>query len=155
MRPLKSKTAEDLVSALKVCFAKSTPEIFRSDQGKEFKNSRVKDLLADYGIRQQFALNPATKASVAERVNRSLKERMFRHFTKSGTWRYVEVLQEIVNGYNATVNRSTGQRPRDVTERLRLMLFVLCMATQTPESFCVTWQSGRGRKRSRLAIECV
>lgn len=115
VRPLKSKSEGSVADALENIFQKVTPEIFRSDSGAEFKNKNVAALLRKYNIKQLFALNPATKAAVCERLNKSLKERMFKHFTKTGSSRYIDILQEIVSGYNASTHSSIGMPPDDVT----------------------------------------
>ena len=43
------------------------------------------------------------KASVVERFNRTLKQRMYRYFTAANTLRYEDVLQSLVRGYNVSV----------------------------------------------------
>lgn len=50
-----------------------------------------------------------------ERVNRTLKERMWRYFTHRNTKRYVDVLQDIVKGYNNTRHTGTRLVPAEVT----------------------------------------
>ena len=54
-------------------------------------------------------------ASVAERFNRTLKEKMYRYFTAKHTRRYVDVLHDLVHAYNNTYHRSIGTAPVDVT----------------------------------------
>ena len=48
------------------------------------------------------------KAAIVERFNRTLKTRMYRYFTHSKSFRYVDVLQDLVYWYNHTHHRSIG-----------------------------------------------
>ena len=55
-----------------------------------------------------------TKAQIAERFNRTLKDKMWRYFQRVQNWRYVDVLPDLVRGYNHAVLRSIWMRPADV-----------------------------------------
>jgi hypothetical protein len=52
--------------------------------------------------------NEETKASIVERLNRTLKTKMWKDFTHRETLTYVEVLSEMVASYNHTVHRTIG-----------------------------------------------
>ncbi|CAC5369839.1 unnamed protein product [Mytilus coruscus] len=59
--------------------------------------------------------NSSTKANIAERVIQTIKNMMFRYFTKQKTHCYIDVLQDIVKSYNATPHRSLNNiAPKDV-----------------------------------------
>jgi len=45
---------------------------------------------------------------MAERANRTLKERLYRYFTEKGTKKWVDIIQELVASVNASPNRSIG-----------------------------------------------
>jgi hypothetical protein len=57
------------------------------------------------------------KASVIERFNRTLKEKMYRYFTTYNTKRYTDVIQDLVNSYNKTYHRSIKMTPSEVTPK--------------------------------------
>ena len=46
---------------------------------------------------------------MAERFNRTLKTRMWKYFTAKNTRVYIDILQDIVHGYNNFYHRSIGQ----------------------------------------------
>ena len=52
---------------------------------------------------------------------------MYRYFTAANTFRYVDVLQDLVKSYNNTYYRSIGMKPVNVTEsnskQVRMHLF--------------------------------
>ena len=70
-----------------------------------------------YGIHHFSMHNAETKASVVERFNRTLKTRMWRYFTKHQTWRYIDVLPDLVRSYNNTPHRSIGMAPSNVNAK--------------------------------------
>ena len=44
-----------------------------------------------------------TKAAIVERVDRTLKNKMYRYFRAENTFRYLDVLQDLVESYNNTI----------------------------------------------------
>ena len=55
------------------------------------------------------------KSVVAERFNRTLKNKVFKHMTASSKNVYFDVLDDIVNKCNNTVHRTIKMKPIDVT----------------------------------------
>ena len=70
--------------------------------------------LKKQGIQFYTAKNEP-KAAVVERVNRTLKSKLYRYFTGVNSLRYIDVLQDIVDSYNNTYHRSTGRAPATVS----------------------------------------
>ena len=62
-----------------------------------------------------FTANTDTKASIAERFIRALKQRIYRYFTANNTTRYIDVLQDLVFAYNHSYHRSIQEIPANVT----------------------------------------
>ena len=113
--PLKNKTGLSLVEAFKIILASGRkPEKIITDQGTEFFNKHFKALLKDEDIGLYNTYNE-TKASVVERLIRTLKTRMWRYFTAKKTMRYIDVLPDLVYSYNHSVHRSIKMKPTDVT----------------------------------------
>ena len=56
-----------------------------------------------------------TKGSVVKRFNRTLKSRMYRYFTSANTYKYLNVLQALVRGFNESFHRSIRMQPSEVT----------------------------------------
>ena len=54
------------------------------------------------------------KASIVERFNRTLKERLERFFTENKTKNWISVLPELTNLYNNTYHNSIGMPPSHV-----------------------------------------
>lgn len=51
------------------------------------------------------------KASIAERVNRTLKSKVFKYMTSKNTRKYIDILPDIVGAYNKTYHRSIKMTP--------------------------------------------
>ena len=83
----------------------------------EFLNKSVQALLRKRGVHHFSTHNAETKASIVERFNRTLKTRMWRYFTKVQTWRYIDVLPDLVRTNNDTRHRSIGMAPSQVNAR--------------------------------------
>ena len=54
------------------------------------------------------------KSVVAERFIRTLKNKLYKHMTAINKNVYWNVLNDIVDKYNNTVNRRIGTKPKDV-----------------------------------------
>jgi hypothetical protein len=76
---LKHKSAREVSNAIKC-------QTLRSDRGGEFKNRVVQNYLKDIGVRLIFA-NQNSKASIAERVIRTIRGRLDRYFQRDRTYR--------------------------------------------------------------------
>jgi hypothetical protein len=114
--PVHRKTGLDTTRALEAIFMRTTrrPQRIETDKGREFYNGYFARTCRREGI-HHFSTNSRHKASVAERFNRSIKELMYKHFTATNTYRWVEVLPELVDTYNSRVHSSIGRSPNDVS----------------------------------------
>lgn len=114
--PLKTKTGEELSKAFKKIFQEGRiPQKIHVDQGTEFYNASVKNLLAEKSI-HLYSTFSEKKASICERFNRTLKTNMWKLFSLNGNYKWVDILQTLISKYNNTVHRSIGMKPIRVTE---------------------------------------
>lgn len=111
--PLKKKNGEDIVKAFQTIFLQRKPKILQTDQGTEFKNAKFQKFLKRNGV-GFFSTYNSTKASVVERFNRTLKTKMWKYFTAHHTYRYLDVLDELLKSYNHTYHSSIRRAPADV-----------------------------------------
>lgn len=120
--PLKNKTGDSLVDAFRRIFQSRQPLRLQTDKGTEFLNRKMQTYLKKKNIHFFVTHNVETKASVVERFQRTLKERMWRYFTHRQTQRYIDVLDELVRAYNARRHRTIGMAPKDVRPEHEWML---------------------------------
>ena len=101
--------------------------MLQSDKGTEYKNVQFQSLLKECDIRFYTSENDDIKAAIVERFNHTLKTRMYIYFTQSKSFRYVDVLQDLVYSYNHTRHSSIGMEPATVSlkneQRVRRKLF--------------------------------
>ena len=90
------------------------PEILQTDKGTEFLNRNFQSFLKEKNI-HFFTTNSELKASVVERFNCTLKTRMWKYFTAKNNRVYIDILQDIVHGYNNSYHRSIGRAPASVS----------------------------------------
>ena len=126
--PLRTKSGSEVASAFRDrILAERKCAMLQSDKGTEFLNSMFQSMLHENGIHFYTSENDDIKASVVERFNRTIKERIYRYFTHKNTRRYIDVLDDVVYAYNHTYHRSIGMAPVDVSaeneERVRHRLY--------------------------------
>ena len=121
--PLHNKSGQEILDAFKRILKRDgrKPKRLQTDKGSEFLNSKVQRFLKEENI-EFFTTNSEMKASIVERYNRSLKMKMYNFFTAHNTTRYVDVLQELVDGYNASHHRSIGMTPSSVLPKHEFMI---------------------------------
>ena len=99
--PIKRKTGEEVAAALCRAFDNmGDPKKLHTDQGKEFYNRYVKELLHERGI-HHFSTFQDVKAQIVERFNRTLREALLQYMTDRQSLRYVEALPDFLYGYNS------------------------------------------------------
>lgn len=117
--PLTSKSGQNTVSALRSILeseeSKGVSRLF-TDLGTEFYNSRVKDYLSRKRVRLYSNESRETKASLAERVIRTIKTKLYKFLTLNNTLTYIHILPSLVNAYNRTPHSGLGlqQTPTQV-----------------------------------------
>ena len=57
-----------------------------------------------------------TKAAVVERLNRTIKNRIFRYLTRDNTKKYIDVLPRILKNYNISFHRTIGMSPEKASQ---------------------------------------
>ena len=84
--PLRTKTGSEVTEAFKLLFKKETPRFLWVDNGTEFYNSELKELLKKLGIKM-YSTNNAEKVSIVERWNRTIKTQLWKYFSANGTYK--------------------------------------------------------------------
>lgn len=118
IRHLKSKSATEVMAAFKMILLSQDrkPSKVMTDKGKEFDNDALRTYFSENNIHFYTSQNVETKAAIAERAIRTIKNRLYRFFTKQKSWKYLGFLQQIVNSYNNSYHRSIGMTPSDVSK---------------------------------------
>ena len=112
---MKRKAAKSIMAVMVPFLRENKPQKIEFDQGTEFYNGSFLNLLNKHKIKY-FSVYSDRKCAIVERFNRTLKTRMYRSFTARGSHKWIDVLQDLVNGYNNTKHSSTKFAPNDVND---------------------------------------
>jgi transposase InsO family protein len=115
--PSRSIRGKEMSSALKTLFPRGKkPTKLRTDKGVEFRNREVQRLLKAERVDHFYTQNEQ-KRSYAERCIKTLKSKLFRYLSRHQTHRWIDILDEITQSYNASYHRSIKMAPRAVTNK--------------------------------------
>ena len=119
VRLLKTKKASPVVDALASILncTKNKTKFISADQGTEFFNKSMSNFLDKRKITLYYSKNKSIKASLIERWNRTIQNRLYRYMYANNTKKYISVVQDLVNSYNATTHKTLGMAPKDVTNK--------------------------------------
>ena len=122
--PLKNKTGIETASALRNIFQRITFPVqsIIIDEGLEYKNQHVMSLFREFNI-HHYHIRTKLKASSAERVNRTLKGIIWKHFTETNRKRWIDILQDLTANYNNTYHSTIKMTPNQVTWENREKVF--------------------------------
>lgn len=118
IQPLKSKSAKDVTKAMRNILegVKNAPKNLQTDMGKEFFNKEFQKLMIDFSI-NHYNTYSNLKASIVERVNRTIKNLMWKKFSLRGNYKWFDIIDEIVLKYNNTKHSKIGYKPTEVNAK--------------------------------------
>ena len=124
VQPLLTKGAVHVKPAIEQVFEElGIPDKLQVDKGTEFYNATVKKYLKQKEVILFSSENNDIKCSMAERLIRTLKTRMFRYFRSIYATRYIDRLPDFVTSYNNSLHSAHGRKPCDVTQENSLAIF--------------------------------
>ena len=113
--PVKSKSGPDVTAAMQSVLVQGRiPKNLHTDEGKEFYNAHFKNLMQRFDI-NHYSTHSNLKASICERFNRTLKNKMWPQFNLRGNYKWIDILPNLISKYNETKHRTIGMKPKDVT----------------------------------------
>lgn len=111
VKPLKTKYSAEVADKFIEIFNDGhIPAYICADEGSEFKGNTLQ-LFKTFNIGFYNVYGKA-KASLVERVQRTIKSRIFRYLTIKNSKRYIDELNNIVESYNITPHSSTKLTPK-------------------------------------------
>lgn len=114
LEPVRNFTGPTTAKILDDLFAKQRPVYLTSDMGTTFLSRAVQATLVKHGVKF-YASKQDVKAAMAERVILTIKRKIFKLVTLTGSKRFLEQLPDIVNSYNQTKHSTLDTAPADVT----------------------------------------
>lgn len=114
--PLKTKSKGEVTKSFKDILLKSQrhPMNLQTDMGKEFFNDSFQNLTKSLNI-NHYTTYSIKKASIVERLIRTIKSKLFKSFHLKGTYKWVGlILDNVVHTYNNTNHRTIKMKPVEV-----------------------------------------
>ena len=111
-----TKAVTELLKQFKDRFDEQYPKLAQFDDGKEFYNVGVKTLLEKHDIKY-FSTKSDKKAAVVERFNRTLKTAMWKYFYSKGTYKWIDILNQMLYNYNNSKDSTVSMKPKDVNKK--------------------------------------
>ena len=113
--PLKDKKGTPIVNTIQSILknAKGRPNKIWVDQGRKFYNNHFRKCLKDSNIEMCSTYNEG-KYFVAERFIRTLKNKIYKYMAAISKNVYFNVLNDIVDEYNNTNQKTIKMKPIDV-----------------------------------------
>ena len=100
------------------------PSHLITDGGLEFFNEKTQNVFRNYGVNHyKIPTKTKWKASIVERVNRTIKTRIQRYFFQNKTKKWIDIYEDVVKDYNNTPHSSIGIAPNQVSEDNRVAVY--------------------------------
>ncbi|GJQ66449.1 hypothetical protein Trydic_g13274 [Trypoxylus dichotomus] len=114
---LKVKSANEVKDAMDdILLQGRVPKNLQTDAGKEFCNRQFKELMDKHHI-NHYSMYSTKKASIAERVIRTIKNKLYKAFSLRGSYKWIDILPRVTDKYNNTKHRTIKMKPCDVTTK--------------------------------------
>lgn len=116
--PIKSKSKLDVTHAFERILTTSNrkPNHLQTDSGTEFYNVTFQKLMKSYNINHYSSFS-SKKASIVERVIKTIKNKMYKYFSLIGNYKWVgPPLEVILKTYNHTKHRTIKFKPVEVNK---------------------------------------
>ena len=92
------------------------PSKLQTDKGTEYTNNIFQKFLKRENVHFYTSENDEIKASIVERFNRTLKNKMYKYFTASKTEKYIDLLPDMIKSYNTSKHRTIGMTPTEASQ---------------------------------------
>lgn len=99
--PVVTKAMEHIIRQVNQHNPQHTIKNLHTDEGKEFYNHHMKNLLETYKI-NHYSTYSLMKASICERLIRTIKRKIYIQMNLEGTLKWIDFLPDIIDRYNNT-----------------------------------------------------
>ena len=114
---MKNKTSSTIIENISEIFDVTGPTMINSDNGSEWINRDFKKLLRESGITINYVeVGDHHKMGIVDRFVRTLREKINKYCTMYNTTKYINVLPQIIHGYNNTYHSGIKKIPNQVED---------------------------------------
>ena len=97
--PLKTVRGREMLGVMQSIFEQQKPEHLYTDSGVEYTNKLVQAYLKRENI-DHYTSKSEKKVAHAERLIKQLKRKLLQYMNEKNTYKWVDVLPDVVNAYN-------------------------------------------------------
>ncbi|GIY77274.1 putative uncharacterized transposon-derived protein F54H12.3 [Caerostris darwini] len=117
--PIKRKTAKEVSNAFNQLFGmdKRIPKFILTDEGTEFTGKETQKLFKDNNIHWFTTQNKEIKSAIAERFNKTIKEKITKYMHANNAKKYIDVLPKLLKNYNNSYHRSIKMTPVEASKQ--------------------------------------
>ena len=108
---LKRKTGQEVANAFSRILKEQRPSKMWVDHDREFYNKDVQKLVELYSTENE------EKSDVIERVNKTIKEKMFKYISANYTRKCIDILDVLVDQYNNTTQSSIKMTAKEASRK--------------------------------------
>ena len=114
--PLKNKNAQTIKDSFEniLISSKGSPNLIKTDRGKEFYNNIFQDFLNKNNIKL-YSRNISVGAVFAERFNRTIRNLLKKPVFEKRDSNWIDILDTITKHYNKRIHSSTKLSPKDAS----------------------------------------
>lgn len=130
--PSKDKSGKNVTTAMQKVFKDGRIcKNLQTDDGTEFYNKDFAALTKKYKI-NHYSVYSSLKASIIERLNRTIKSSMWKEFSLNGNYRWINIINRLCNDYNNRIHRTINMKPSEVTKNHEKKLLKTVYAIKEP-----------------------
>jgi hypothetical protein len=120
VQALKNKSAKDVTLGMSKILKLNQPKLLQTDNGTEFYNKEFQILMKKFNIKH-YSTYTSIKAGMVERVIRTLKNKIYKHFTATGSWNWYNSISKLINSYNNSFHTTIKCSPHEArTKSIKL-----------------------------------
>jgi len=112
VQALKNKSAKQVTQGMRNILKVNHPKLLQTDNGTEFYNKQFQNLMTKYNIKH-YSTYSGIKAAIAERVIQTIKNRIYKKFTATGSYNWYNSISNIIHKYNNTIHRTIKCTPHE------------------------------------------
>lgn len=119
---IKNKDADTIAPIFTSFIKDHKPGSISSDNGTEFKNSKVARICAENGVEQHFYEKGShTSLGTIDSLTRTLRNRVLKWMEVELSLKWTSIIDTIIEGYNTSVHSTLGRTPAEATRDTTFM----------------------------------
>ena len=120
-----NKRADTILDLMKAFVQSHSPEKIDGDKGSEYTNKKTTDYLKAKHIESNFYLSDSHKLGIINRFHRTLKEKIQKWMSASGSVKWISIIDTILNNYNTTYHSGIRATPKEVYDNPYLQSLII------------------------------